>query len=425
MSARRVGYVVSRFPKTTETFIVREMQAVEREGWTVVPFAIRREAGEVMQPGADRYAAQLVAISDLGWRRLIHAQARLLRRDARRWIAMWRATLLGNARSPKFLVRGVAVAFGAPAIAEEAALRTLSHLHAHWATHSGLLAHLVAMLTDIPYSITLHAHDLHVDRTMLATKLGGAVAVVTISEHNAEFLLSEYPELAGRVLVVHCGVDTRAIPFTSPGVARQPLQLVCVAGLRPFKGHRFLLDAIRELERRGVAVRCHLVGDGPQRAELETLAADNVILHGAIDVDQAMAIVADADIFVMPSIELSDGRRDGIPVALIEAMALGVPVIASDISGIPELVRNDSSGILVPPGDPIALADAVERLAGDLDLRTAIAIEARRTIETQFDLSQSGRTMATLFAHTPRPALASDRSVGTPSLAGAPARSNV
>jgi glycosyltransferase involved in cell wall biosynthesis len=259
------------------------------------------------------------------------------------------------------------------------------------------------MLTGLPYSITLHAHDLHVDRTMLATKLGEAVAVVTISEHNAALLRSEYPQVADRVRVVHCGVDTHAIPFRPPGALRRPLRVASVAGLRQFKGHRYLLDALVELERRGIAVRCDLVGDGPLRAELEQQATGNVVFHGAVDVTEAMAIVAAADMFVMPSVELADGRRDGIPVALIEAMALGVPVIASDVSGIPELVRDGFSGLLVPPADPSAIADAIERLSRDIDARRAMATHARQTIESNFDLSQSGRSMAQIFEQSTRP----------------------
>jgi len=422
--APRVGYLVSRFPKTTETFIVREMGAVQQEGWDVVPFAIRRETDQIVQPGAQAFVDDLIAISDLGWRRLVRAQARLFHRSARKWGALWRSTIAGNARSPRFLLRGVVVAFGAPAIAEEVVQRELTHLHAHWATHSGLLAHLVSRLTGIPYSITLHAHDLHVDRTMLDTKLRGATAVVTISEHNAEMLRSEYPHVADRVSVVHCGVDTRAIPFTLPGAIGHPLRLVCVAGLRPFKGHRYLLDAVRELERRGIAVRCDLVGDGPLRAELAQQADDNIVLHGATGVEEALGIVGDADLFVMPSVELADGRRDGIPVALIEAMALGVPVIASDVSGIPELVRDGSTGILVAPNDATAIADAVERLAADVHLRRTIATKARRTVETRFDITQSARAMTALFGRDPDRSPVPDLSTVPALLAGSAARSN-
>lgn len=403
MTARRIGYVVSRFPKTTETFIVREMQAVEREGWTVMPFAIRRELGEILQPGAERFAARLVAISDLGLMRNLRAQLRLLGRDPSAWMELWRRTIVGNVRSPRFLTRGAIVAFGAPAIAEEVVTRQIARLHAHWGTHSALLAYLVSGITGVPFSITLHAHDLHVDRTMLAEKLRAATDVVTISEHNAAMLRAEYPDIVDRVHVVHCGVDAHAMPFRLPEAVHEPIRVVCVAGLRAFKGHRHLLDAIDELDRRGVATTCHLVGGGPLRAELEARAGANVVFHGALDVNAAMAVVAASDVFVMPSVELPDGRRDGIPVALIEAMALGVPVVASRVSGIPELIRDRSSGLLVPPGDPTAIADAVEWLAGDLRARRTMATKARHTIEARFGLEQSGRAMASIFSGDARP----------------------
>jgi glycosyltransferase involved in cell wall biosynthesis len=127
------------------------------------------------------------------------------------------------------------------------------------------------------------------------------------------------------------------------------------------------------------------------------MAPAGVTFHGAVDVNRALEIVAAADVFVMPSVEMADGRRDGIPVALMEAMAIGVPVVASDVSGIPELVHDGSTGLLVLPGDAIGLADAIERLIDDRSLRDQLTDAGRRKIEQEFDLESTGRAMARIF----------------------------
>ena len=402
--------MVSRFPKTTETFILREMQAVESADWAVTLFAIRREHGEIVQPGAASYLRRLTAISDLSARRAVAAQWRLLRRRPRLMARLWWRAVRGNVASLKFLVRAVVIAWGAPALAESVQQQRLDRLHAHWGTHSALLAHLLSLLTGVPYSITLHAHDLHVRRIMLAEKLTGASDVVTISEHNAELIRRDFPPVAGRTTVVHCGVDLEALRPTrhvdervgDRTSARRcgKDRIVMVAGLREFKGHRYLLVALALLRGRGRRVICHLVGDGPLRAELQATAGDDVVFHGAVDVDAALEIVRSSTVFVMPSVELDDGRRDGIPVALIESMALGVPVIASDVSGIPELVRHGETGVLVPSRDAEALASAIDALLDDPARRDELARRARQLVEQEFDLACSGRAMAQLFRRT-------------------------
>ena len=395
----RVGYVVSRFPKTTETFILREMQAVERHGWDVSLFSIRRESNEILQPGVETYADRLVAISDLSRQQLLAAQLRLVRRRPRVAAAMWWRAVAGNARSPKFLARALVVAWGAPALAEAATSQGVRHLHAHWGTHSALLGHLIGLVTGLPYSVTLHAHDLHVDQTMLATKLEGATRVVTISDHNADLIRAQFPRVAERTMVVHCGVEVDVLQVVEPRdeTTVAPPRLVCVAGLRGFKGHRYLLEAVDLLRGRGVSVWCDLVGDGPLRAELEAMAGPDVGFHGALPVGDAMDIVRRGTVFVMPSVELADGRRDGIPVALMEAMALGVPVVSTSVSGIPELVHDGSTGVLVPPQDAAALADALESLLADAGRRAMLARYARRLIEQQFDIDHSGEIMCGIF----------------------------
>jgi glycosyltransferase involved in cell wall biosynthesis len=380
------------------------MDAVRQQGWPVTVFAIHRERHEIRQPGAAHYEASMSSVSDLRPKTAASAQWRLFRARPRTLAAMWWRAIRGNARSPKFLVRAVVVAWGTPALAERVDADGIRHLHAHWGTHSALLAHLIALVTGVPYSITLHAHDLHVDRTMLATKLRSATDVVTISEHNAEMIRREYPFAADRTQVVHCGVDLDQLPARSQlgrdtvdDGSRSLPRIACVAGLRDFKGHTHLLEAARLLDQRGVDAAYDLVGDGSLRADLEQQSTSNVTFHGALDVEQALDIVRVATLFVMPSVELANGRRDGIPVALMEAMAIGVPVVTTRVSGIPELVTDDESGVLVRSGDAVALADAIDSLLGDAPRQARLSRYARRVVEREFDIVMTGEAMSKIF----------------------------
>ncbi len=388
--------MVSRFPKTTETFIAREALAVADLGHDVTMIAITREAEEIIQPGVGRLLPDLVAGNDAGIGELLATQLRWFRRRPGRMARMWWRALAGNVRSPKFLIRAIAVSAVAPWVADRVVRRKIDHLHAHWGSHSALLAHQIGLLTELPFSVTLHAHDLHINRSMLGEKLAAASGVVTISDHNRELLRELYPDLPPAE-IVHCGVDVAAITARAVEPDNHPARLVMVAGLRNFKGHTHLFDALRLLELRGRKVILDVVGDGPLRAELEAEADDNVVFHGALDIDRVFDIIASADMAVMPSVVMPDGRRDGIPVALIEAMALGVPVISTRVSGIPELVEHEVTGLLVEQRDPEQLADAIERLLDDAALRRSLGRRGRERVEQDFDLAATANRMVDCF----------------------------
>jgi glycosyltransferase involved in cell wall biosynthesis len=311
---------------------------------------------------------------------------------------MWVRSAIGNIGSPSFLARAIVTALGAPWTADRVEKLGLEYLHAHWGTHSALFAYQLSILTDIPYSVTLHAHDLYVEQSMLHEKLRAATAVVTISDHNKEMIERLYPDVANKVDVVHCGVDVNNIGPRTVAPDNNPPTAAVVAGLRDYKGLAYLLDAHKILEDRGFTMNLEIVGDGPLRNELESNVSDSPIegrvrFHGARPVDEAIKIVGQADVFVMPSVVMADGRKDGIPVALMEAMALRVPVVSTNVSGIPELVENEVTGLLTDERDAVGLADALYRLMTDHNLRDRVADAGRDRVVEQFDLSQTVESM--------------------------------
>jgi colanic acid/amylovoran biosynthesis glycosyltransferase len=402
----RVAVLTSRFPKLSETFILNEILELTRTGTPVEVFPLLRERAEVVQPAAaelDRTAHHMRLLSA----ELIGAQLWWLRRSPRRYLRVWARALAGNARSPGFLARSLFVIPKAAAFARRMRRLGVTHIHAHWATHPTLAAWAASELTGIPYSFTAHAHDVYVDRTMLEEKIAGARFVRTISEHNRELLGGLYgPSAAAKIVVIGYGIDTeRFRPRSGDARAEQDaFTLVCVASLQDYKGHRYLLDAVAQTGRRPEDLRCLLIGEGELRPEIEARCEElgldgRIVLCGGQPADRVSEILAGADGFVLPSIVTDTGKMEGVPNALMEAMASGLPVIATDISGVGELVEHERTGLLVAQRDPDALAAAISRLVDDAELRSRLAEQGRRRVLERYELrSNVARLRAALVA---------------------------
>lgn len=397
----RIAYLMSRFPKISETFILYEILALEELGFEVEIFPLVREREQVQHREAARLAARAHDIR-LVSRDVVRAQVHWLRRRPRRYLAAWAAALRGNVMSPRFLVRALAVVSLAATFAHRMEKSGVQHIHAHWATHPALAAYIASRLTGIPYSFTAHAHDIYVERPMLEEKIRRAAFVVTISEFNRRFLENLYGRVAAdRLVVVHCGTDTSL--FHPPAArASGPWTIVCIASLQAQKGQSILVDACRRLVDEGIDLRCILIGEGETRAALEEQVrasglVDRVELLGHQPRHRVVELLSTADVVAQPSIILPSGKMEGIPVALMEALAMERPVVATAISGVAELVEDDITGLLVAPQDPGQLADALRRLYRDPELGARLGRAGRRRVVDEFDLTRSARQLAARF----------------------------
>lgn len=403
-SARRVvAHVVSRFPLISETFILNEILELERLGLRVEVFALLLERSEVRHAEADALAERCVYAGGSP-RALLAAQLHWLRRRPGAYLRAWWRALRGNAGSPKFLLRApMAVAAGA-LFAREAERRGVERLHAHYATHTALAAYVAHLLTGLPYSFTAHAHDIYVERPMLGEKLRNASFVVAISDYNRRLLEELYGDDArGRVAVVHCGIQPEVFAPREQPARGDELRIVCVASLQEYKGHPYLIDACALLRDRGVQFHLRLVGEGEERAAIERQIAElglggSVELLGAQPRDRVAALLREADVSVLPSVVTASGKKEGLPVVLMEALAMEVPVVATDISGVPELVVDGSTGLLVPERDAAALADALERVWRDPDAARALAAAGRERVLADFDLHRTAAQLRDLLA---------------------------
>lgn len=404
----RMAYVMSRFPKISETFILYEMLALERRGVRIQVHPLLRERQPVVHPEARRLTASARFQPFLSLP-ILASQLHFLRRDPRRYVRTVLEVLAGTWGSWNFFVGALGLLPKSVHMAREMERDGVAHVHCHFATHPAVAGLVVHRLTGVPFSFTAHGSDLHVDRRMLDRKIAAAAFVVTISEYNRRIMEDHAdPGDRAKVHVVHCGIDLDR--FTPLPVADDggPMRVVCVGTLHEVKGQRHLVDAVAELARAGVEVVCRFVGDGPDRDMLQARIAraglgHRVRLLGALPTDEVIRELSEAHVLVAPSVPTRSGRREGIPVVLMEAMAMARPVVASRLSGIPELVEDGRTGLLVEPGDSGGLAVALARLAADPTERTTLGCEGRRTVEEQFDLAETARRLHDLVAGVASP----------------------
>jgi colanic acid/amylovoran biosynthesis glycosyltransferase len=282
------------------------------------------------------------------------------------------------------------------------------HVFAYWGNYAATCAYIFHRLTNssAPLSMWLHASiDLYQDQVYLREKVLYADNIFLGCEFNRRFLRGLYPdifdEIAPKIVMHHTSIDLRR--YTYQPDERLPHRVVAVGGLEKYKGFRYLIEAVHELTRRGVDVELELVGDGTEARPLKALAeklsvADRVVFAGWLNTSEVRAEMARATLLVHPS----TGIGDAVPTVIKEAMALGTPVVGSDLAGIPELLDGGRCGIVVPPADPPRIADAIQRLLQDGALRQRYAQAARRYAEENFDIHRNGPRLARILSATER-----------------------
>jgi len=289
-------------------------------------------------------------------------------------------------------------------IANYAKRFNVGHFHAHFATRPTSVAFLASMITGAPYSFTAHAMDIfkfHLSEKSLARKISGARFVVTVSEYNRKRLSKIANGHSQKVVRIFNGIDLEK--FKPAGAEKKPpFKFLCVARLVEKKGHPVLIEACRLLRDRGLEFECWLVGKGKQRGTINRLIREKglqqvVKLLGPHSQNEVLQRYHRAHAYVLPCVIGPDGNRDGLPVSIVEALACGLPVVTTPMTGNPEVVKTGYNGVLVPFNRPQALAETMERLIQDQSNYEHLRMNARASVKAYFDFKKTSRALAELF----------------------------
>jgi glycosyltransferase involved in cell wall biosynthesis len=398
-----IAYVLQSFPLLTETFVYREVWALERRGLQVATFAAWKPDKEALSQEVKHLLDCTTYVFPISWTRFIRAHLSSLIKHPRKYLGtlILVVTPKGESLSNR---RRTLFHFGeAVYLAEEMRVQHIQHIHAHFCINAATIALVASRLLDISFSFTAH-NVLFTDRVILKEKIRAASFVAAISHFTRESLVRLVPgdAVGHKIHIVHCGITPEAFAPLEPKPANDIPSLLFVGQLCERKGATVLVEACRILVERGVNFHCVIVGEGPQKAVVEDLVEqyalqEEIELVGTVFQERIQAYYQRADVFVLPCVTASNGDVDGVPVSLMEAMAVEVAAVSTHVSGIPELIKDGVNGLLVPEQDPPALADALQTVLEDDELRSRLGKNGRRKIIREFNVDISARQLATLF----------------------------
>jgi len=394
----RLAYLISRYPTTGHRFILREVRGLRALGWDIQTIAIRgpdRPAGRMTPEEAEEHARTLY-VTEASWARVagIHGAA-LLKRPWRYLATLLYALRIGR-REPRAALRRGLYFLEAVVAGSWLERQGRTHVHTHF---SSTVALLMGRLFPLSWSATLHGPDEFTDPEgfALREKLAAAAFVVAISHYGrSQVMRFTPPECWERVEVCRLGIEAAGRPRPGGHSRAEEFRVLCVARLAPVKGHQVLLEAVHALCRQGRRLRLTLAGDGEERARLEARAAalglrEQVIFKGWVNQPELAALYRECDLFVLASF------AEGVPVALMEAMAQGAPCVATGVMGVPELIRDGVDGLLVAPADAAGLAAAMARMMDSPELRERLAASGRQRVLAEYNLEQNVAQLSGIF----------------------------
>lgn len=409
-SSMKIAYLLDCFPVFSETFIVREIKELQKKYFNVLVYArintLNHEYSEVIHEDAKTILKDVNYLPALlrehskimRWHYiLIYHLYYLLKSPFRYLKAFFYVASKGRGIFLKFIF----CVFYAKKIQAEA----IRHIHVHFALHACTYAMLISKVSGIPYSFTVHAHDIFIPglADLVEDKFNNAKFVVCISKYNRDYVLKRFPGInQDKITIVHCGIDMSAFPLKSKPIDGK-YNILSIGRLVEHKGFKYLIEACKMLrERSDIDFICTIIGEGKDRKSLKELIdsynLDKVVfMPGAMEQSEVISRLQKADIFVLPCVTEEGGMQDGIPVVLMEAMAMGIPVISTDVSGVPELIR-DGVGLLVPQRDEASLSGAIVKLMTmSSEERKIIGRKARKIVDENFNIKKEAQKLAHLI----------------------------
>ncbi len=429
-----IAYIMKEYPRLSETFIMNEIALLKKMGLVIRVFSVKKPPAASKQHApadhgrsAVQYLPSVSSLSGshlLGWLlanlpKFIKSHLYLLRRAPWSYLStalqMVQMTLhyrSGFFKKPKktFIKEFLQAGYIAQQVLASGRVR---HLHGHFCHGSTTITMFVSRLTHIPFSFTAHAKDIYLSTLnpgdLLERKIKEARFVVTCTAANQSYL-SKIGQGNHTIHTIYHGLDTQKFkPRENPALAQGKPVMLSVGRFVEKKGFVSLVKACQILKERGYGFQCRIVGEADDQSEvIEGLIRDlklekQVLITGGVTQEELRTIYAECTLFVLPCQIVNNGDRDGIPNVLVESMAMGIPVISTAISGIPELIDNGINGLLVPQKNDLALADALEIYLKDPYLRAQLGQAGREKVCTHFDSEKTNRALRDLFLSCVKP----------------------
>lgn len=389
-----LAYLFERFPSFTQTFCYREIVELRRQDVSPAIFSVRRPVDE---PAQDWDAAIVGQVEYLpGDEQLVREVDRAARKgklpaSATREIARW-------GRKTDFL-RLYQAAYLGPRL-QALGMR---HVHAHFAGLAARTAYWIDRFFGIGFSFTAHANDIFAPKhfeVSLGELIHAARGVVTVSDFGVRFLCEQYPRDAAKIHRVYNGIELARFPraeFTGT-----PPAIISIGRLIEKKGFPDLIEACRVLRERGIEFRCQIIGEGPlERSLRDQITAAGlttvVTLTGPLPQGEVIERLAHGALFALPCVADAGGGMDNLPTVVMEAMAAGLPVVSTALGGLPEMVSDGVTGLLVPEHQPFALANAIAKILADQRLARSLGEAGRQWAAELFSIDKNAEALRALF----------------------------
>ncbi len=401
----KVAYIMTHYPRVALTYIAAEIDDVERNGGEIFPIVMNLPTQQDLPTEEARNRQRRsVYLKASPIRVAFTTIATILNHPIK--MARLAFSAVRSARSDVGLMgrRLVHLSYSALA-AKHCREQRIRHLHAQFGLAPATIAWFASQILNFDrrststWSFTIHGFHDFVNETesRLDLKAASAAFVICVSDFTKSQLCRVTdPSYWDRFHVLRCGIDLTAFPLRNPRPQRKVPRIAIVGRLSPEKGHRILLDAVRKLADQNAAVEVDIIGDGPSADAIRGQAAElgiekRALFAGELLPDEISRRLADADIFCMASF------AEGLPISIMEAMAVGVPVVTTWIGGIPELAINGVTALTVPPGNSDALAGAIKQLMTDKTLRECLVVAARAAVEQMHSREASGAELAGMY----------------------------
>ena len=397
----KLAYIIGTYPSLTTTFIDREVNTLRNRGVEIQILAMRRPQN-ALSPEQAPLQSGVIYLLPISLLAVIRSHFRF----AFSRPSAYFGTLFYLLTRPHPGLRSIWMTFlhftEGVCAAELLQTHACDHLHAHFMDRASTVALVTSRLLGISYSLTAHAADIYVRPILAVEKLSNAAFVATCTGYNQAYLMQlTHNGVRERVKCIYHGLNVAN--YHPVKAAGRPV-LLCVGQLKEKKGITFLLQACRLLKDAGYEFTCEIVGEGPLQsalmAEIHQLGLEGTVtLCGALPHDQVIRKYAEARVFVLPAVVGANGDRDGIPNVILEAMAMKLPVVSTQHSGIPEVLEDEVNGLLVPPADAMALKNAIARLLDDPETARQYGERGRQTVAERFDLGSNVGKLLAEFEH--------------------------